>query len=180
MSGPFNNEPRDLRDRLLHWTDPDVAMYHLGAVLGILPRRDDKETEAEHWFRCKSIFWTASSLSSLLCNALDALVVVGVLEREQDETGIAHGSCRIRFVQNVPTEHDPEPPVEIHPRKHYMALANGLFALRALQELPNDVESLLTGIHATFWDTLDENEQTQLEHDLEVAMHRWKHAFEKR
>lgn len=179
MSGPFDDEPRELRERLRHWEDPDVAMYHLGIVLGVLPPRKEGETEVNHWAWCKSIFWTANGLSSLLCDGLDALVDAGVLEREPDE-GVAHGSCRIRFVQNVPTEHDPEPPVEIHPREHYMALANGLFALRALQELPNDVESLLTGIHATFWDTLDENEQTQLEHDLEVAMHRWKHAFEKR
>jgi hypothetical protein len=89
---------------LTEWADVDVAQYHLGFVLGVLPSTLEGESGEEHFSRCKSIFWTANGLGDMLYNGLLALVEVGVLERYvDDEEGMSPVSP-FRFTQNVPTE----------------------------------------------------------------------------
>lgn len=106
MSGLDNHDlPRrsSLRECLSDWTDVDVASYHLGRQLGVLPLPQEDETEGDHFRRCKSIFWSSNPLGNALYEALVALEKCGFLERLPDEHGI-HGACPWRFVLKPPVE----------------------------------------------------------------------------
>jgi hypothetical protein len=177
MSDFFTDQHLSLRERLSDWTDIDVAMYHLGQVLGVLPPLEEGQSEADHWAQYKAIFWTSNGLSALLCDAMDGLDKAGVIERQPDADGVVTGPSAVRIRPGLPTEHDEEFPPHISPCEHYMALVNGLLALRALEPLPDDIETYISGAHARFWGELDDARRAQLEHDIEVAMYRWKSAF---
>ena len=97
-----------LRECLLDWTDVDVAAYHLGRQLGVLPPPQKDETEGDHFRRCKSIFWSANPLGDALYEALKAMEKCGFLERLADEHGI-HGACPWRFVLKPPVENSFQP-----------------------------------------------------------------------
>lgn len=66
-----------LKERLLDWTDFDVAGYQLGVVLGLLP----EWPKGEAWGPHKWVFWSANPLGDALYEMLRSLVTLGVLER---------------------------------------------------------------------------------------------------
>jgi hypothetical protein len=67
-----------LRTRLATWTDFDVAAYHLGVVLGLLP----EWPEATAWGEHKWVFWSANPLGDTLYMILRTLTSLGVLEHD--------------------------------------------------------------------------------------------------
>lgn len=100
-----NDKPTQavLRERLVDWTDIDVAAYHLGCVLGVLPPMEDRESDGDHFRRLKGIFWASNPLGDALYEALLTLAEVGILERQPDvEYGI-HSSSPLRFANPGPS-----------------------------------------------------------------------------
>jgi len=69
-----------LRDRLAEWTDFDVAGYHLGVVLGLLPEWPEGEAWGDH----KWVFWSANPLGDALYMMLRNLTSLGILEHNGD------------------------------------------------------------------------------------------------
>ena len=96
-----------LRKRLSGWTDVDVAQYHLGVVLGVLPPVSPDESEFDHFGRCRSIFWSANGLGDALYDALLGLVNAGFLERAVDSDGTLNPIGPFRFVRDPATEDTP-------------------------------------------------------------------------
>jgi len=89
---------RPLSQRLHDWTYVDVAMYHLGVVLGVLPSDAKAPSEADHFMDNKHIFWSRNGLNDFLMDGLRGLVKAGVLEEQE-------GSLTFRFARRIPDDH---------------------------------------------------------------------------
>jgi len=100
-----------LRERLADWTDLDVAQYHLGLVLGVLPERLENESDGDHFRRLKGVFWAANPLGDILWEQLCMLTKHGMLEQQPEEDGTLHSLCPFRFspswVESHPHHQEP-------------------------------------------------------------------------
>ncbi len=71
-----------LKSRLAEWTDWDVAGYHLGAALGMLPEWPDNDV----WPADKKwIFWSSNPTGDVLSEMLRSMVRLGFLELDEEE-----------------------------------------------------------------------------------------------
>ncbi len=73
-----------LRHSLREWTEIDVAAFHAGVALGIIPPLSD-EKEIYNFGDKKWIFWTENPLGSLLFDLLENLVKLGILEKHKTD-----------------------------------------------------------------------------------------------
>ena len=73
-----------LQERLADWHDWDGAAYELGACLGFWPDFGAPHNE-DCWHGVKGIMWSANPLGEGLLQFLESLVVVGMLERQDDQ-----------------------------------------------------------------------------------------------
>lgn len=106
---------RCLVGRLSEWTDVDVAEYHMGIVLGVLPKPVDGETEGDHFRRLKEVFWTANPLGDAMFGILVKMVETGILEQQPRPGARLVGKAMtinsaVRFVPGWPGWQDSEIP----------------------------------------------------------------------
>jgi hypothetical protein len=73
-----------LKSALQDWTDWDAAGYSTAVALGIIdPERSPFQTKAKH------VFWSNNAVGNALCQFLEVLVSLGILER-RDEPDIQY------------------------------------------------------------------------------------------
>ena len=75
-----------LKERLAGWTSWDIAIFHLGTVLGFWPEFGAPGGE-DPWRGVKGTIWSANTLGDAMAMFLEELVKEGALER-RDESDI--------------------------------------------------------------------------------------------
>lgn len=74
----------NLRQSLETWTEIDVAAFHAGQALGIIP--PVSEEEGKYGFGGKKwIFWTENPLGAMLFDLLETMVQVNILEKHKGD-----------------------------------------------------------------------------------------------
>ena len=75
-----SNLENSLRHSLKEWTEIDVAAFHIGVALEIIPPLSD-EKEIYNFGGKKWMFWTKNPLGNLLFELLENLVSLNILEK---------------------------------------------------------------------------------------------------
>ena len=73
-----------LRPSLKTWTEIDVAAFHAGVALGIVPPLSD-EKNLYGFGDKKWIFWTENPLGSMLFDLLETMVTLNILEKHEGD-----------------------------------------------------------------------------------------------
>ncbi|MCF6221861.1 MAG: hypothetical protein L3J65_12185 [Robiginitomaculum sp.] len=79
-----NNLTNNLRHTLKEWTEIDVAAFHLGVALGIIPPLSD-EKDIYNFGGKKWMFWSENPLGNLLFDLLENLVKLDILEKHKGD-----------------------------------------------------------------------------------------------
>jgi len=79
-----NNLTYNLRQSLKEWTEIDVAAFHTGVALGVIPPLSD-EKEIYNFGGKKWMFWTKNPLGNLLFDLVESLVDLNILERHESD-----------------------------------------------------------------------------------------------
>lgn len=74
----------DLSVALKEWTEIDVAAFHAGVALGIIPPNVSGKTDYNFGGQ-KWVFWTENPIGSMLFDLLAKMTSAGILEQRPDD-----------------------------------------------------------------------------------------------
>lgn len=67
-----------LKEKLVIWTDWDLAMFEIAVNLGMVPPGE------ESWLKNKGLFWSAGPVDDMLSALLQKMVEAGYLEYREE------------------------------------------------------------------------------------------------
>ncbi|MEP3890392.1 MAG: hypothetical protein ABJN69_07980 [Hellea sp.] len=85
-----------LRQSLETWTEIDVAAFHAGAALGIIPPPSDGESIYSFGDK-KWIFWTENPLGNMLFDLLENMVTLNILEKHKGDDHLYRWNTRFEW-----------------------------------------------------------------------------------